>query len=186
VSKVATMRIGIALLCAAAAVLIVVILTASDYRDESGRAIAFAIAIAFATLTASAGSNLIDRQPGIAPIGYLTILAGVVFLVASANLIWSDSVLTSEGAGQAVVYTLIGAFALGSTSALFAGHDDADPDSVKLVRVGTVMALWALAITGIADVQASGDRTDPRQVGITAVLFGLGALVLPLLCRVER
>ena len=180
------MRIGIALLCAAAAVLIVVILTASDYRDESGKAIGFAIAIAFVSLTASAGSNLIDRQPGIAPIGYLTILVGVAFLIASANLIWNDSVLSNGGAAQAVEYTLIGAFALGATSALLAGHKDTDPDSVKLVRAGTVMALWALAITGIADIQASGDRTDPRQVGITAVLFGLGALVLPLLSRVER
>jgi hypothetical protein len=61
-----------------------------------------------------------------------------------------------RAAARAAWYTLIGAFALGSTSASLAGHDDTDPDSVKLVRIG-----------------------------VTAVLYGLGALVLPLLRRVD-
>jgi hypothetical protein len=178
-------RLGIALLCAAAAVLIVVILSSGRYDDESGKAFATAVAIAFVSLTIAPGANLIVRQPGIAPVGYLTILAGIVALAATANLIWNHSILASSDTARTAWYTLIGAFALGNTSTLLAGHDDGDPDSVKLVRVGTVVMLWALAITVIAEIHTPGQDVDPRQIGITAVLYALGAATLPLLTRVD-
>jgi hypothetical protein len=178
-------RLGIALLCAAAAVLIVMILTSSRYDSESGKAFATAVAIAFVSLTITPGINLIARQPGIAHIGYLTVLAGFVALAATANLIWGHSPLSSPDAARTTGYTLIAAFTLGNTSALLAGYDDDDSDSVKLVRLGTVVALWALAITAIAEIHGHGQAVDPRQIGITAVLYALGAAVMPLLRRVD-
>jgi hypothetical protein len=178
-------RLGIALLCAAAAVLIVVILTSGRYDSESGKAFATAVAIAFVSLTIAPGVSLVARQPGIAPVGYLTILAGIVALAATVNLIWGDSVLSSSDAAKTAWHTLIAAFALGNTSSLLAGHDDDDADVLKLVRIGTVVALWGLAITVIAEIHTSGQNVDPRQIGITAVLYGLGAAVLPLLTRVS-
>jgi len=179
-------RIGIAALCVGAAILIVVILTSDRPDDESGKAFATAVAIAFTSLTAAAGFNLVERQPGIAVFGYLTLLASLVALLTTANLIWGDSVLSSSDAAKAAWYSLIAAFAFGNASALLAGHDDDDPDSVKLVRLGTVVALWALAISVVAEIESPGPDLNPHQIGITAVLYGLGALVLPLLRLAER
>jgi hypothetical protein len=178
-------RIGIAALCAGAAILIVVILT-SGSDDDSARAFGTAIAIAFLSLTAVAGVNLIDRKPGIAVVGYLTILASLVSLLTISNLIWGDSVFSDSNGAKAAAYSLAVTLALGNTSWLLAGHSDDDPDPIKLVRGGTVVMLWALAISLIAGIQGGGDNVSANQLGITAVLYGLGALVLPLLRLAER
>jgi hypothetical protein len=145
--------------------------------------LATAVLLAFLSLSAAAGANLIERPPGIAAVGYLTLAVVAVAFVITTYLIWHDFFIESTATAHWAWYSLIGAFALGNTSALLAGYDDADADSVKLVRLGTVLALWALVITVIAEIRASGPDVDPRQLGVTAVVYGLGVLVLPLLRR---
>ncbi|MGE5282689.1 MAG: hypothetical protein ACM3N0_10290 [Chloroflexota bacterium] len=162
------------------------ILTSGSADKDSARAFGTAMAIAFVSLAAAAGINLIDRQPGIAVVGYLTILASLVSLLTSANLIWGHSVLSTSDAAKATWYSLIATLALGNTSGLLAGHDDNHPDRVKLVRAGTVVMLWALTITVVAGIQGNGDNVRLEQLGVTAVLYGIGALVLPLLRLAER
>jgi len=171
-------------LCAGAAILIVVILT-SGSDDDSARAFGTAIAIAFLSLTAAAGVNLIDRKPEVAMIGYLAILASLVALLAIVNLIWGDSILSDSSGAKAAAYSLTVAIALGNTSWLLAGHDDDDPDRIKLVRGATVAMLWALAISLVAGIEGDGDNVSASQLGVTAVLYGLGALALPLLRLTE-
>lgn len=178
------LRICIALLCVGAAVLIGVILTSDPLDEESGKALASAVVLAFLFLVAAAGANLVERQPGIATIGYLTIAVAAAAFAITTYLVWKDFFMSSSGTAHWAWYALIGAFALGNTSALLAGHDDADADSVKLVRLGTVVVLWALVITVIAEIRVSGHDVNPQQMGVTAVLYGLGVLLLPLLRRV--
>jgi len=178
------LRICIALLCGGAVVLILVILNGKPLDDTSGKVLATAVALAFLTLTSASGNQLIERQPGISVVGYLTIGASLLALVIVADLIWQDSFASSSGLAHWAWYTLIAAFALGNTSALLTGYDDTDPDSVKLVRLGTAVALWALVVTVIAEIRTPGHDVDSQQMGITAVIYGLGTLVLPLLRRV--
>ena len=178
------LRICIVLLCVGAAALIWVIVSGERLDEESGKALATAIVLAFLSLAGAAGTNLIERQPGVAAVGYLTLAVVAAAFAITSYLIWHDSYIESTTTAHWAWYSLIGAFALGNTSALLAGHDDADADSVKLVRLGTVAALWALVVTVIAEIRASGHDVDPRQLGVTAVVYGLGVLVLPLLRRV--
>jgi hypothetical protein len=177
------LRICIAALCAGAVVLIVVILSSNRLDEISARATMTAVALAFVTLVAAAGGRLIERQPGMSGLGYLTIGAAIVSLAISADLIWGDSFFSSSGTAHWAWYSLIAAFALGNTSALLAPYDDLDPDAIRLVRLGTVLALWALVITVIAEIQNRGPDVDPRQLGVTAVVYGLGVVLLPLLRR---
>jgi len=82
-------RIAIVLLCIGAAVLLVAILRADRFDNEAyGKALESAVFLSFICLPVAAGANLIARQPGIAPFGYLTILVGAVALLLSADLIW--------------------------------------------------------------------------------------------------
>jgi peptidoglycan/LPS O-acetylase OafA/YrhL len=178
------LRICIALLCIGAMALIWVILSGERLDEESGKALATAVVLAFLSLAGAAGANLIERQPGIAAVGHLTLAVVLVAFAITAYLIWHESFIESTTTAHWAWYSLIGAFALGNTSALLAGHDDADPDSVKLVRLGTVAALWALVVAVVAEIHASGRDVDPRLLGVTAVVYGLGVLVLPLLRRV--
>jgi len=118
-------------------------------------------------------------------IGYLAILASLVALLAIVNLIWGDSILSDSSGAKAAAYSLTVAIALGNTSWLLAGHDDDDPDRIKLVRGATVAMLWALAISLVAGIEGDGDNVSASQLGVTAVLYGLGALALPLLRLTE-
>ncbi|HEV2727887.1 MAG TPA: hypothetical protein VGV34_06305, partial [Solirubrobacterales bacterium] len=135
-----------------------------------------------------AGANLIARQPGIAFIGYLTLLVGLGALLATANLIWQDEIFFGEvtATDRWSWYMLIGTAALGVVSTLLAGHDDSDLDSVKLVRGMTVFALFALFVAVIAEVAVSGEQVNPRLLGSLSVFYVLGSLLLPLLNRVAR
>ena len=70
-------RIAIVLLCIGAAVLLVAILRSDRFDNEAyGKALESAVFLSFICLPVAAGANLIARQPGIAPFGYLTILVG--------------------------------------------------------------------------------------------------------------
>jgi hypothetical protein len=178
-------RIAILLLCLGAAVVLVMIFTSSRLDNpEYGKALESAVFVAFLSLPIGAGANLIARQPGIAAFGYLTILAGVVALLLSADLIWVQG-LSIEGVTtnleRWVWYTLIGTLASGVASALLAGHDDGDAVSVKLVRGMTVFGLFGLFVAVIEEIRVRGDRVDPYLLGALSVFFVLGMLVLPLL-----
>jgi hypothetical protein len=177
------LRVCIVLLCVGAAVLIFAIASSAKIDAVSSRATASAVALAFVTLVAAAGARLVERQPGMAMLGYLAIGAALLSLAVSAVLIWGDSLGSGSGTAHWAWYTLIAAFALANTCALLFSYDDLDPDAVKLVRLGTVLALWALVITVLAEIHAPGRDVDPRQFGVTAVVYGLGVILLPLLRR---
>lgn len=177
-------RFAVLLLCAGAAVVLVMIFSSSRFDNpEYGKALESAVFVGFLGLPFGAGANLVVRQPGIAAFGYLTMLVVVVALLLSAGLIWVEG-LTIEGVTTLerwVWYTLIGALASGVASMLLAGHDGGDAVSVKLVRGMTVFALFALFVAIIEEIRVRGDRVDPYLLGALSVFFVLGILVLPLL-----
>jgi hypothetical protein len=179
------LRIAIVLICIGAFVLVITILSGNRFGAESGRVVASAALLAFVTLTANAGRNLSVRQPGVAAFGYLAIVASAVALVTTLALIWDDALSSSDGGAHLTWYALIAAFALGTTSALLGGHDDLDSDAVKLTRGGTVMALWALVVALIAEIRTPGHDVDPKFLGVLAVLYLLGSVLLPLLRRLD-
>jgi peptidoglycan/LPS O-acetylase OafA/YrhL len=172
------LKFSIGLLCAAAFVLILVILSGGEVDDTSGKAIGTAIALASLSLTALAGSHLSLRRPQLALFGYATVLiSGLAFLL-TAFAIW-----TEPENPKAVFYALILALACGHTSVLLASSDEGDSDGVRMVRYGTVAALWLLAVLAIAEISDHGNQVDPQGMGVVAVLYALGAIVLPLLRR---
>jgi hypothetical protein len=179
----ALLRVAIALLCVGAVAFVFAIVSSEPTDVINGRVIETTILLVVAVLIAAAGANLVARQPRMAFVGFLTIAAAVVSFALIAKLIWNDSLLSAAGGTQWTQYSLIAAIALGNMSALLSGYDDSDADSVKIVRLATVLALWALVITVIAEIRAGGPDVDPRQLAVTAVVYGLGVIVLPLLRR---
>lgn len=183
------LRIVIAVLCIAAGIVLLQILTAERIdSEESMKAFLTAIVVAFLSLGVGAGARLVDRQPGIAPLGYLTILIGIVALLLAVDLIWRNE-NPLEGfstLAKWVSYTVIGTLALGLASTLLAGHEDDDTDVVKLVRGMTVFALFGLAVAVLFEISVSGQRVDPYVLGSFSVFYVLGSLVLPLLARLRH
>jgi hypothetical protein len=170
-------KFSIGLLCVAAFVLILIILSGSQLDDTSGRAIGTAIGLALLSLTAVAGSHLRLRQPQLALLGLATVAISILAFLVLTAAIWSDDNWKPAG------ICLVLAFACGHSSVLLAGIDDQDNDTVRLVRGGTIVALWLFALLLIGELSESGDNVSVQAVGVLAVLYGLGTILLPLLRR---
>jgi len=173
-------RLSIGVLCVAAFVLIMIILSGNEIDDTSGKAIGTAVALAFLSLTAVAGSHLTLRQPQLSLFGFLTVgVSGLAFLVTAAA-IWSG---WESDNWKPAIYTLLVAFACGHTSVLLARREEAEDDLRKLIRGATVALLWLLVVLAIAEISSPGDNVDPQGMGVIAVLYALGTILLPLLNR---
>lgn len=170
-------KISIGVLCIAAFVLILVILSGNRLDDTSGKAIGTAVALAFLSLTAIAGSHLRLRQPQLALLGVATVGISMLAFLVVTMAIWS------EGNWKFAGICLVLAFAGGHSSVLLAGIDDRDDDTVRLVRGGTIVALWLFALLVVGELLESGDNVSPQGIGVLAVLYALGTLLLPLLRR---
>jgi peptidoglycan/LPS O-acetylase OafA/YrhL len=172
------LKFAIGLLCAAAFVLILIVLSGSQLDDTSGKAIGTAVAVAFLSLTAVAGSQLTLRQPQLSLFGYLTVGVSGLALLVTFVAIWSG--FESDN-WRPAIYCLIVAFACGHSSVLLS---TAEPDDrISLVRAATVAALWLLVVMAIVEISSPGNDVDPQGFGVLAILYALGTVVLPLLRR---
>lgn len=171
------LKFSVGLLCGAAFVLILIILSNGDVDDTSGQAIETAIALAFLSLTAVAGSHLNLRRPQLSLLGFATVAVSALALLATLVAIWS------EDHWQLAASCLIVAFACGHTSVLLAGRDEADGQALELVRAATILFLWLLVALALAEI--SDRHVEEKQLGVVAVLYALGAVVLPLLRRMQ-
>jgi hypothetical protein len=174
-------KFSIGLLCAAAFVLILIILSGSDVDDDSARGIGTAMALAFLSLTAVAGSHLSLRQPQLTLLGHATVLISAIAFLVTTAAIWSGG----DNNWKLAVYTLILAFACGHSSVLLASLDERDSDGVRMIRGGTLVALWLLVGLAIGAIASPGRDVSPKALGVVAILYALGALILPLLRRAD-
>ncbi|HYG96046.1 MAG TPA: VOC family protein [Solirubrobacterales bacterium] len=175
-------KFSIGLLCAAAFVLIILVLSGSEVDDDSAKAIGTAAALAFLSLTAVAGSHLALRQPQLSLLGHGTALISAIAFLVTTAAIWSGG----DDNWKPAIYTLILAFACGHSSVLLANLDERDSDGVRLVRGGTLLGLWLLVGLAIGEIASPGrDVVGARALGVVAILYALGAVVLPLLRRAD-
>jgi catechol 2,3-dioxygenase-like lactoylglutathione lyase family enzyme len=174
-------RLAVVVLCASALFLVIVIGTGTELDETGGRLIGTAALLALCCLAGVAGTSLAARRPEWALLGYLTALAAAATFVATEFGIWSDDPGegTWEAAGMLAVLGVAGAH----TSLLLASARDRDPDPVRVVRAGTILVIWLLSLVAIAEISGNGDIGE-RPLGILAVLYVLGVLVLPLLRRI--
>jgi hypothetical protein len=177
----ALVRALILVLCGGALLLILLIASDSRLDETSGKAIFTAVAVAFFSLTAVAGTLLVDRRSSLSAFGYLTVaLSAVAFLTMTVS-IWGGDF--GEDRWRPAVYTLIAAFATGHVSVLLSSVREGEGEALKLVRIGTIAALGVLVTMAYAEIANPGRDVDSQLFGIVAVLYGLGAIVFGLLRR---
>jgi catechol 2,3-dioxygenase-like lactoylglutathione lyase family enzyme len=178
-------RISIAILCAGALVLIALILSGTGVDETSGKAIGTAVALAFFSLTAMAGSDLSRRRPGLALFGLFTAGISALAFLAMGATIWSEGLLGDNW--RPAVYVGIVAFACGHASVLLAAATDSDGDTIRLVRTGTLTALLLLVAATIAEISSRGtDSASIKAIAAVAILYVLGTIVVGLLRRSAR
>jgi hypothetical protein len=173
------LAVPIAVLCACALVAIVLILSGSGISETSARALGTAVALAVASLMMSACLLLVRRRPPLALLGFTGIGLTAAALLFCIGAIWDlgdDSTRLAQAWGVSAVLAIGCAHA----SLLLANARQGEADAVGLVRAGALGAMAVLAILLCAEILTRGQEVSWKAIGVFAVLYVLGTLLLPL------
>lgn len=176
-------RILIAILCAAALLLILTIMSGSEFDGTTGKAIWTAIACAFFGLTSMAGMSLAGRRPEIAMFGYLTAAISIAALAFLLGSIWFENLIDDDWniVGDAIVLAVAG----GHASLLLGSAREDDSDAVRLLRSATLAVLGLLAFLAVLEISSDGQDLNERLIGVIAVVYVLCTVLLPLVRRIS-
>jgi catechol 2,3-dioxygenase-like lactoylglutathione lyase family enzyme len=180
----ALLRILIAVACAGAAVLAVLVLTSSGGGETAGRVVGTALALAVFSLAGMTGAQLAARRPEISVIGYLTAIAAVAGFALILDLIWSGD-LFGAGDPRLLGYLLLVTLAASQCSLLLGHAHPEDGQAVRLLRAATLLAIGVLAIMGITEIAESGQQVGPKPFALAALVYLLGVTLVPLLGLLE-
>jgi hypothetical protein len=177
-------RIVVAALCVTALVAIVGVLS-GDFDETDARIIGTTIALVVYSSTSLAGFALLNRA--MAPIlGYAGIAASALGFLTWMNLIWSDSGFESEGTWKLAFLFLVLALGAAHASLLILRQRRTDPPSVRAVVGLTLVLITVLAsMLVIALLQEVEDETYYRFLGVVAVLWVLGTILVPVLRKAQ-
>ncbi len=170
----------IAALCVAALLLIVTILNGSGLNQTAGRSIGTAVAFSFFGLTGVSGLFLLERRPGLGAVALPTVALSAIAFVLISVAIWSPQ---HEHGWHAAVYAGILAAATSQASLLLATARPTEVESIRLVRAGTILAVGLLAALTIVAISSPGRDVGAKPIGVVAVLYLLGNILLPLMRR---
>jgi peptidoglycan/LPS O-acetylase OafA/YrhL len=173
-------RLLIGVLCTAALLLILVIVSGSKLDDTSAKAIATAIGFAFYSLTLVAGLGLATRRQSMVLFGYAVAGVSILAFLSGAAALWTEPAGDRWELPGAL---LVLAFGGGHASLLLKGSRDDDVDAVRAIRGGVLATIAALCLMAVAEITSNGSQIDPRAFGVFAVLYLLGTVLLPLFRR---
>jgi hypothetical protein len=175
-------RFLIAAACIGGLVAIALILGDSDGARTSSRALSTAVALAFFSLTGGAGLRLAGSRDELlsSSFGYLTAAVSLLAFGEVVAAFWSSDVLSGSNWKVAAETTLL-AFGAGNVSLLLGSERAEDGDAVRLVRIATVGAAVLLTALALIEISSPGPDVDRKLLGVAAVAYLLGAVLLPLL-----
>lgn len=178
------LAVPIAVLCGSALVAISLILAGDGIDETSARVFGTAASLAVASLAISACLLLVRRQPALELFGYLGMLVVAVALLFGVGVIWQlgDDSSLAHPAGISLVL----AVACAHASLLLANVQEEETDAIRLVRAGTLGAMALLAILLCVEISSRGPDVSVKAIGVLAVLYLLGSLLLPLMRTAAR
>jgi catechol 2,3-dioxygenase-like lactoylglutathione lyase family enzyme len=128
---------------------------------------------------ASACLLLVRRRPSLALLGFLGILIVAIAFLSSISAIW-DVAHDSSQARSLFGVSAVLAIACAHASLLLANARQGEADAVRLVRAGALGAMVLLVILLCAEIVTRGHEVSWKAIGVFAVLYALGTLLLPL------
>jgi hypothetical protein len=172
-------------LCGAAAVLILVILSGGS-SDVASKSLSFAFFFALFTLPAAAGAYLARERPGLLWIGALTALGAIAAFIAVISAIWQGNIFESGADFKTpAVLTLI-SVALGQVSLILGLGRPDDSPLVSKLRWAGLIPIAALTIIGSEDISNHGPAASAKTYGVLGVLYVLAIALPPLVERATR
>jgi hypothetical protein len=142
------------------------------------------IAAAVFSVVIGSGARLVERQKRLAPIGYLTILLGLVAFGAAVRLSFHHFFLEENDALSESLW--IAAIAAGQVSLLLSWPHRGDRGPAMATAVLASLATTALAIATVVEVSKSGSNVSDSLFGILMVAYLLGLVLVPLVDLATR
>jgi hypothetical protein len=177
-------RILVAALCLAAAVVIVMVLGASEYDRTAGRVLGVAVAVALFSLTAAAGMRLAGRAELVTHLfGYVAVLASLIAFGEVVAALWADDVFDDQWRTAAEAGLV--ALAAANICLLLASERLEDGGVIRAARGGAVISIVVLAAMALIEISAPGRDVGIRPMAVFAVIYLTGALLIPLLRQAE-
>jgi hypothetical protein len=174
----------IASLCLIALIAIAAIL-GGDFGETEARVVGTVLGIAVYSATSFAQVPLLERRPDLAWLAWCGIAASAIGFVVVVSAIWSES--DSSGTWRSATIFLVIAVSLANTAVLISRRRPGDGPAVRMVLGLTIGAVATLALLLIAELSEHGTHGESfyRLLGVVAVLWVLGMLLLPILRKAE-
>ncbi len=168
----------IGLLCLAALIAIIAVLSGDELDEDAARALGTAAALTVYMLAGFAGRSLSQRRPELVTIGWIAVLIAAVGLITMVAAIWSDD---GDDSWRTAGCLLVATLASAHICLLLRGASSDERDSARFVRWGTVLVATLLATLLIIEIAEGGEAIDAQGIGVVAILYVLGTVLLPLL-----
>ncbi len=180
------LRILITALCVGALVLIVVIMSGSETDRAIADVLGAVVALSYYCLIGSAGWILARKGGNHAFFGYVTLVVAVLAFATAMRVIVGFDPFGDENGATPFAVTAILALAAGQACVLLAFAGESDSDGLRLTRIGTLLALAALAVMAVIEVSSGGRDIGLKAFGVISVLYLLGTASLPILRALQR
>ncbi len=179
-------RILITALCVGALVLIIVIMSGSETDRTIADVLGAVVALSYYCLIGSAGWMLARKGGNHAFFGYATLVVAVLAFATAMRVIVGFDPFGGENGVTPLAVTAILALAAGQACVLLAFSGENDSDGLRLTRIGTLLALAALALMAVIEVSSGGRDIGLKAFGVVSVLYLLGTASLPILVALQR
>ena len=169
--------VGAGLLCGIAVVGIVAVLSDAEDGALAGKLLYATSVLTVFSLVGLAGIVLSVRRPGLAWLGYLTVVAALAAFALIGRKIWNGDGFFDTGWEVPSSATMV-AVGLGQVSLLLAWARPRGP--IRLIALAASAAIAILAALGVVATAIDDFEVSPRILGVLAIVYLLGIALLPL------
>jgi MFS family permease len=168
------------------ALLAIVAIAGGDFNDTDGRILGTLLSIVIYSSTSFAHVPLIERRPNLSLLAFAGVGASAIGFLVTLGAIWSDS--NDEGTWRAAGVLFVIALALANVAVLISRRRASDGPAVTAVFGMTIAGIAVLTMMLISELSEHGSEDDAfyRVLGIFAVLWVLGMVLLPILRKATR
>lgn len=165
------------ILCGIAVIGIVAVMSDAEDGALTAKLVYATVALTVFSLVGLAGVLLSVRRPGLAWLGYLTVIAGLAAFALIARKIWNRDGFFETGWEVSSSATLV-ALGFGQVSLLLGWVRQSGP--IRWIALAASAAIAALATLGVLATAIDEFDVGTRVYGILAIVYLLGIALLPL------
>lgn len=172
------------ILCGLAVIGIIAVLSDAEDGALAGKLIYAALVLTVFSLVSLAGALLPVRRPGLAWLGYLTVVAGLAAFALIGRQIWNGDIFLGSAGWEVPGIAALVALGLGQVSLLLGWVRQNGP--ILWIALAASAASTMLASLGVLAIAIDDFEVSARVLGVLAIVYLLGIALVPLVMLGSR